>query len=576
MSFHAYAQTDSLFRTELPSSSAHDRSYELGSEFRTLSDGYITKARLYTRVNEGGDHIVRLWVLNGSVYSLAAGPYTWNFPTGVQGWRSYTFPAPVAVNANRNYIISISNSTDHYYVIGGTPASATNGVYIRYLRGVYSTTLGSVPKNTASCYFRDVVFAISGAETITPGTIGAAQIICYNSAPAALIQLTAPAGGTGSYTYQWQSSPDNNVWTDIPLATLAGYAPPVLTSNTYFRRTVICGSLDPVHTNSVLISVSPQITLAQLHDNITIDNNTSANFNVAVTGGTSPFTINYTRNGVAQTAITNYISGTNISTGTLTTGTYTYALTSVTDAGVCPAQNTGTGIIITVSAARLYIPVDSLFRTELPSSAARDRSYELGSEFRTLSDGYITKARLYTRVNEGGDHIVRLWVLNGSVYTLAAGPYTWNFPTGVQGWRSFTFPVPVAVNANRTYIISISNSTDHYYVIGGTPASATNGVYIRYLRGVYSTTLGSVPTNSNTNCYFRDVVFAISGAETITPGTIGAAQTICYNSAPAALIQLTAPSGEQVVTPISGKALLITTSGQIFRRLPLRVMLRRF
>ena len=153
-----------------------------------------------------------------------------------------------------------------------------------------------------------------------------------------MTQLTAPVGGTGNYTFQWQSSPDNNIWTDIPQATLTGYAPPVLTSNTYFRRTVISNTLDPVHSNSVLITVSPQITLAQLHDNITIDNNTSANFNVAVTGGASPFTINYTRNGIAQTTVTNYISGTNISTGTLTTGSYTYALTSVTDASGCSAR----------------------------------------------------------------------------------------------------------------------------------------------------------------------------------------------------------------------------------------------
>ena len=72
------------------------------------------------------------------------------------------------------------------------------------------------------------------------------------------------------------------------------------------------GTYSPVNSNSVLITVSASLSLAQLHDNITINNNTSANINVVITGGTFPYTINYRRNGVAQTAISNYISGTAI------------------------------------------------------------------------------------------------------------------------------------------------------------------------------------------------------------------------------------------------------------------------
>ncbi len=182
-----------------------------------------------------------------------------------------------------------------------------------------------------------------------PGSIGSAQSICYNTVPAPLTQITAPSGGTGTYTYQWQSSPDRSNWTNINGATSSGYSPPTLLASTYFRRTVTSGGSSPVNSSSVLITVSPQITSAQLHDNILIANNTSTNFSIAITGGTSPYSFTYTRNGTAQSAINNYNSSTNISTGVLTTGAYIYALTSVTDAIGCEASNFGTSITITVS-----------------------------------------------------------------------------------------------------------------------------------------------------------------------------------------------------------------------------------
>ena len=347
----SYSAVDSLYRTETPVSSYNDRQYELGSEFQTLSAGFITKARLYSNINEGGDHIIRLWVLNGSSYTLLTGPYTWNFSTGVYGWREYKFATPIAVEANRTYIVSITNGPDMNYERTLNFQSLTAGSYVRYSRGVYSTTLGAAPTSTysSSCYFRDVVFAIS-SNNLTAGSIGTAQSICYNAISAPLTQLTSPTGGSGAYTYQWQSSPDNVNWTNITGATLSGYSPPALSSSTYYRRTVISGTYSPVNSNSVLITVSASISLAQLHDNITINNNTSANINVVITGGTSPYTINYRRNGVAQTAISNYISGTAISTGVLTTGTYTYALTSVTDSRGCVAQSLGNTITVTVTA----------------------------------------------------------------------------------------------------------------------------------------------------------------------------------------------------------------------------------
>ena len=187
-------------------------------------------------------------VLNGSVYSLISGPHTWNFASGYQGWREFIFASPIAVEGGRTYIISISTGPDNYYVASTNFSAVSHGDYLSYVKGGYSAVMGSVPTMlNSNCYFRDVVFALSGSDLLIPGTIGVAQTICYNTAPSALTALAAPVGGTGDYTYQWQSSPDNVVWTDISGATLSGYAPAALTENTYYRRGVSSGTLAPVY-----------------------------------------------------------------------------------------------------------------------------------------------------------------------------------------------------------------------------------------------------------------------------------------------------------------------------------------
>ncbi|MDR1645346.1 MAG: IgGFc-binding protein [Tannerellaceae bacterium] len=97
-------------------------------------------------------------------------------------------------------------------------------------------------------------FTIS--SVLTPGTAGPAQVVCTGTAPQALAQTTLPSGGTGSYTYQWQTSADNVTWGNISGANATSYTPGVLTSNAYFRLLVISGTCGREATAPVLISVS--------------------------------------------------------------------------------------------------------------------------------------------------------------------------------------------------------------------------------------------------------------------------------------------------------------------------------
>ncbi|MBK7488920.1 MAG: hypothetical protein IPI74_03725 [Bacteroidales bacterium] len=161
---------------------------------------------------------------------------------------------------------------------------------------------------------------------------------------------TMTLSGHNGAVVRWEKRVDGGSWGSIT-NTSTTYSEVPSSSGTWEYRAFVQNSPCPGEYSSVrTIVVRPQFT-AQLHDDISICNNTSTNFNIVLSGGTPPYTINYTRNGTPQPQINGYTSGTNISTGQLSTGNYVYILTSVVDADDCNAQSLGSSITITVGAA---------------------------------------------------------------------------------------------------------------------------------------------------------------------------------------------------------------------------------
>ncbi|HEY4061756.1 MAG TPA: DUF6443 domain-containing protein [Puia sp.] len=100
---------------------------------------------------------------------------------------------------------------------------------------------------TASAYYRVKVTSngaivpsasafINVYPVVNPGTVSpASQSISYNTAPSVL-SVTGVSGGDGSYSYQWQSSPDNSFGSPTNVGTNAtSYQPPALTAFVYYR-----------------------------------------------------------------------------------------------------------------------------------------------------------------------------------------------------------------------------------------------------------------------------------------------------------------------------------------------------
>jgi hypothetical protein len=344
-----------LFTTETPYIINNEEvHYDMGTEFKVHADGYIQKVRLYTDALEAGDHVIRLWLDSGSGFTLIAGPFNWSFQGGTTGWREFELPDPVRVEASTTfrYMVSITNVAGNYYYAQSEPnfVPAITNSFIEYTIGRHITPADQIPffDYYESMYFRDIVFV-----PFSPGSAGSSQAICYNTAPVSLSETVAPSGGTGDYEFQWQSSPDSITWTDITGATGADYSPQGLTEDTYFRRVVTSGNMT-VACPALFISVYAPIETAQLNDNITIFDNTATDFRVIISGGLPPYVIAFERNGIAQPSITGYSNGDDISTGILTTGAYTYSLTSVTDSHGCQVNNLGSSITVNVSGT--YVP----------------------------------------------------------------------------------------------------------------------------------------------------------------------------------------------------------------------------
>jgi len=109
---HSFGANQNLFGSETAMTGNDGVGYELGTKFKTTTSGTINGVRMYAGQNEGGTHTVRIWRVSDQ--TLMGDTYYWNFTPGTPGWKEFSIPG-VHINANTEYIVSISTSSDHYF-----------------------------------------------------------------------------------------------------------------------------------------------------------------------------------------------------------------------------------------------------------------------------------------------------------------------------------------------------------------------------------------------------------------------------------------------------------------------------
>ncbi|MES2430196.1 MAG: right-handed parallel beta-helix repeat-containing protein [Bacteroidota bacterium] len=96
----------------------------------------------------------------------------------------------------------------------------------------------------------------TGSPTVGNNIISASQSIPANTVPATLTGST-PTGGTGNYSYTWQSSTTNDStgFTNISNSNTSSYSPPALSVTTWFRRVVSSPNTCPSISAAVKIAL---------------------------------------------------------------------------------------------------------------------------------------------------------------------------------------------------------------------------------------------------------------------------------------------------------------------------------
>lgn len=164
-----------------------------------------------------------------------------------------------------NYQVSLDNTTftsSLTYTYTGTSFSGTT-LYVRFTPPAASSYSGNITI-TGGGLGCPTNIGVSGAGAAacsgTPaGGTAVASPTSGNSSTAFALSLTG-ATVAGGITYQWQTSPDNSTWTNVPGETSATYAYSGLAANTYFRSVLTCPTYAVANSGSALVTfVMPSI-----------------------------------------------------------------------------------------------------------------------------------------------------------------------------------------------------------------------------------------------------------------------------------------------------------------------------
>ena len=259
--------------------------------------------------------------------------------------------SPVSVGGNATAItdtICINNSAT-ITASGNTGSiqwqSSTDNVTFTNINGATATTYVT-PALNLTTYYRTLVTsgvcassnsntAIVIIDSASAGGFAASanDSVCYGNSTSIIL-----TGNRGNI--QWQSSPDNNTFTDINGSTSGNYTTPVLTATTYYRAVVTSGVCASVSSTTDSVIVNP----------VSVGGITSSTNSTLCSGSSATITLNGDTGSIQWQSSNDNNTFTNIlgasssiySIPTLTSTTYYRAMVT---SGVCAPANSLVSVI---------------------------------------------------------------------------------------------------------------------------------------------------------------------------------------------------------------------------------------
>lgn len=129
----------------------------------------------------------------------------------------------------------------------------------------------------------------------------------------------------------------------------------------------------------------------------------------------------------------------------------------------------------------------------VPSATSANDStpIEVGAKFTPTASGWVAGVRFYKGTGNGGTHTGSVWTASGTL--LATGTFT---NETASGWQNLSFPNPVQVSANTTYVVGYYAPDGHYADDPQQFYPATTGSLD--LAPLYSPPLNAVRASSST------------------------------------------------------------------------------
>ena len=235
--------------------------------------------------------------------------------------------------------------------------------------GTGATTATYTPSSTTAgtTYYRVIISATGNG--CSPKTSNSAKVIvspqiAISAQPQATNECTGGtntvsvtvAGGSGTISYQWQTSPDNSTWTTATGtgATTATYTPSSTTAGTTYYRVIISpqdNGCSPITSSSAKVIVSPQITISSQPQAVNECTGGTNTVSVTVTGGSG--TISYQWQTSPDNSTWTTATGTGATTATYTPAsttagtTYYRVIISPQDNGCSPVTSSSAKVIVT-------------------------------------------------------------------------------------------------------------------------------------------------------------------------------------------------------------------------------------